>query len=124
MSIAVKMAGLALLFLLMIASGIRLTKTGKPYNGAMYNAHKIISLIAVVLAGIGAYNLYRGASGAGLLLLILMMVAGVLFLFLLVSGGLLNTETQACNILRMGHRISSVLAVVLSIVVFFLLLKG
>jgi hypothetical protein len=123
MSITIKIAGIILLFLLMIVSGIWLAKTGKPYDATPFNIHKFLSLIAVVLAGIVAYNLYRAGAFPQLVLL-LMIVAAVLFLVLIVSGGLMNTNTTAHQLLQVVHRIASGAALIVSFIVFYMLLKG
>jgi len=122
MSLTLKITGIGLLFLLMIFSGIWLTKTGKPYTPVLFNVHKLLSLAAVVLAGIQAYSLFKNAD-AGSLELTLLILAGVLFIVLFVSGGLLNEDLKIYHLLRALHRITPLVAVTLTVVVFYLLLK-
>jgi len=123
MNITLKIAGITVLFVLIIVSGIWLAKAGKPYDATQFNIHKILSLVAVVLTGVIAYGLYK-AAGNPQLVLVLMIIAALLFLILLVSGGLMNTDTTAHQLLQLVHRISSGLAVILSVLVFYLLLKS
>ena len=123
MSITLKISGIAILFILMIVSGIWLAKTGKPYDATLFNMHKFLSLIAVVVTGILAYNLYRAGAFPQVVLL-LMFIAAVLFLVLIVSGGLMNTNTAAHQLLQVVHRITSGAAIILSVLVFYMLLKG
>ena len=123
MNITLKIAGITVLFVLMIVSGIWLAKAGKPYDATQFNIHKILSLVAVVLTGVIAYSLYK-AAGNPQLVLVLMIITALLFLILLVSGGLMNTDTTAHQLLQLVHRISSGLAVILSVLVFYLLLKS
>jgi len=122
MSITLRITGIGLLFILMIGSGVWLTKTGKPYNPVMFNVHKILSLAAVVLAGIQAYALFRQVD-AGSLEASLLILAGGLFLVLIVSGGLLNQDFRIYDLLRTVHRITPLLAIAITVVLFYLFLK-
>jgi len=123
MSITLKISGIIILFIGMIFSGVWLAKAGKPYDSTWFNIHKIVSLIAVVLAGIQAYSLYK-ASAHPQVVWVLMIITALLFLILLVSGGLMNTDTSVQQLLQLVHRISSGAAIILSVLVFYLLLKA
>jgi hypothetical protein len=122
MATTLKIAGLGLLFLLMVLSGIWLSKAGRPYDPVLFNVHKVISVLAVVLAGIWVYYLYRGSGGSSLQLT-LMVAGGVLYLLLIVSGGLLNLELSFSPVLRSLHRILPAVALVVTFVLFYGLLK-
>jgi len=122
MSLTSRITGIGLLFLLMILSGVWLARTGKPYSPVLFNVHKILSLAAVVLAGIQAYFLFRQAHSRSLEM-ILLILAGVLFIVLLITGGLLNEDLEFYHLVRTVHRITPVLAVALTAVVFYLLLR-
>jgi len=123
MSITLKISGIIILFIGMIFSGVWLAKAGKPYDSTWFNIHKIVSLIAVVLAGIQAYSLCK-ASAHPQVVWVLMIITALLFLILLVSGGLMNTDTSVQQLLQLVHRISSGAAIILSVLVFYLLLKA
>jgi len=123
MSITLKISGIAILFILMIFSGIWVAKSGKPYDSTWFNIHKIVSLIAVVLAGIQAYSLYK-AGAHPQVVFVLMIITALLFLILLVSGGIMNTDISVHQLLQLVHRISSGAAIILSVLVFYMLLKG
>lgn len=122
MSITLRITGIGLLFVLMIFSGIWLTKTGKPYNPVLFNLHKILSLVAVVLAGIQTYALFRQVDTGSLEATLLILAAG-LFLILIISGGLLNEDFKIYDLLRTVHRITPLLAVAITVVIFYLALK-
>lgn len=51
-----------LLLLLTLAFGLWLSVLGKPYNGLLFNVHKLAALAAVVLAAIQTWNLLKGAG--------------------------------------------------------------
>ena len=122
MSLTLKITGIGLLFVLMIFSGIWLTKTGKPYSPVLFNVHKFLSLAAFVLAGIQAYSLLKHVD-AGSLEITLLILAGVLFILLFITGGLLHEDLKIYHLLRTVHRIAPVVAIGLAVVGFYLLLK-
>lgn len=51
-----------ILFLSTLAFGLWLSRLGKPYNGLVFNIHKLAALAAVVFAAIQAWNLLKGAG--------------------------------------------------------------
>lgn len=122
MNITIKLTGLGLLFLLIIISGIWLTKTGRPYQNIVFNVHKLISLLTVVLGAIMVYNLQKGLEISGLATS-LMILAGIMFIILIITGGLLNLDKPFYDTLRIVHRILSPLSIILTIIVFYILLK-
>jgi hypothetical protein len=122
MNITIKLTGLGLLFLLIIISGIWLTKTGRPYQNIVFNVHKLISLLTVVLGAIMVYNLQKGLEISGLATS-LMILAGIMFIILTITGGLLNLDKPFYDTLRIVHRVLSPLSIILTIIVFYILLK-
>lgn len=122
MNITIKLTGLGLLFLLIIISGIWLTKTGRPYQNIVFNVHKLISLLTVVLGAIMVYNLQKGLEISGLATS-LMILAGIMFIILIITGGLLNLDKPFYDTLRIVHRVLSPLSIILTIIVFYILLK-
>jgi hypothetical protein len=122
MNITLKLTGLGILFLLIIISGIWLTKTGRPYQNNVFNAHKLISLLAVVLGTIMVYNLQKGMEISALTTSF-MIIAAILFIVLIITGGLLNLDKPFYDTLRITHRILSPITIILTVVVFYFLLK-
>ncbi|NWG07000.1 MAG: hypothetical protein HXY35_10005 [Chloroflexi bacterium] len=51
-----------ILFLFTLTFGFWLSRLGKPYNGLVFNIHKLVALAAVVFAAIRIYNLLKGAD--------------------------------------------------------------
>lgn len=51
-----------ILLLLALAFGFWLHILGKPYNGLLFNVHKLVALGAVVFAVIQTYNLLKGVD--------------------------------------------------------------
>jgi hypothetical protein len=122
MNITLKLTGLGILFLLIIISGIWLTKTGRPYQNNVFNVHKLISLLAVVLGTIMVYNLQKGME-ISVLTTTFMIIAAILFIVLIITGGLLNLDKPFYDTLRITHRILSPITIILTVVVFYILLK-
>ena len=122
MSITLKITGIGIVFLLIIISGIWLTKTGKPYNPVLFNVHKLISLGGVVFTGIVVYNLLREIEIRPLIWA-LVILTGVFFIVLIVTGGLLNLDKPFYNLLRTIHRILPAVFVILTAVIFYFLLR-
>jgi hypothetical protein len=122
MNISLKLAGIGFLFLLIIISGIWLAKTGKPYQPALFNVHKLISLAAIALTGVVLYNILKTTQGSSVVF-ILLMIAVLFLLALIVTGGMLNLEKPYYHILRTIHRIVSPLSILILIGIFWILLK-
>jgi hypothetical protein len=122
MSITLKITGIGVLFLLIIISGIWLTKAGRPYSPVLFNVHKLISLAGVGVTGIVVYNLFNSLD-VGPLLWTFIIVTGLFFVVLIVTGGLLNLDKPVYNLLRTIHRILSAVSVILTAVIFYFLLR-
>ena len=94
-----------LLFLLTLALGFWLSKAGRPYNGLLFNAHKLIALAGVVVAAIQiAKNLAPANSSA--LLIVLLVVAAISIIALFASGALLSADKLNYFIMRSTHNIA------------------
>jgi len=122
MNISLKITGIGFLFVLIILSGIWLTKTGKPYPSILFNAHKLLSLAGTILAGIVAYQLQKPIELSTQLTTIV-IVTGIFLLVLIITGGLLNLEKSFFQVLRIIHRILSPLTIALVTLTFYLLMK-
>ena len=122
MSISSKIILTGFLFLLIIITGLLLTRSGKPYHPALFNIHKLISLGTVVYTGILVYTLVKTIEIPPLLMG-LIIAAGILFLILIISGGLLNLEKSFYSLLRTLHRIMPAIAIIMTSVVFYWILK-
>jgi len=75
--------------LLTLAFGFWLSKVGKPYNGILFNVHKLVALGAVIVVAIQVYNLLRGMQTPGLIILLLVLAA-LCVIALFASGAFLS----------------------------------
>ncbi|MEW6240356.1 MAG: hypothetical protein AB1564_06060, partial [Chloroflexota bacterium] len=84
-----KFAAPGVLLVLTLAFGFWLSRLGKPYNGLVFNIHKLAALGAVVLAGIQTYNLSKGAGIQGMIIA-LSVVCVVCVIALFTTGAFMS----------------------------------
>jgi len=110
-----KVVGAGLFFVLIFASGIWLSRSGKPLNGLILNIHKLIGLAFGVLIIITLYRTNRAAA-LDAMEWVTIVITGLLFVGTVVFGGLLSTgKPVPAAIVRM-HLVMSVLTVAASAV--------
>lgn len=95
-------------FLLTLVFGFWLSKAGKPYNGILFNIHKLIALGTVILAALQVYNSLKIVEPP-FLLITLIGAAGLCVIALFVSGALLSTGTLNYQFMKAVHRAALVL---------------
>ena len=109
-----------ILFLLTLAFGVWLSRSGKPYNGALFNIHKLIALATVVVAVIQLIGVLK-ASASPALVIVLLVLAGLSVIALFASGALMSAGKLDYAIMLAVHRIAPlVLAVAMALVVYLL----
>ncbi len=91
------------LFALTLVFGFWLSHIGKPYNSLLFNAHKLIALGGVVLAGIQFSKLLHSSNWP---LLVLLVVAALCVLALLASGALMSAGKLDYALMLTIHRIA------------------
>ncbi|MEN4013743.1 MAG: hypothetical protein AB1453_01795 [Chloroflexota bacterium] len=105
-------------FLLTVGLGIGLSRLGKPYNGVLFNAHKLVALAVVVLSVLEVLRLLRAGSPSGLLIAAL-GIAGLAVVGLFLSGALMSAGKLDQAALLTVHRIApAVLVVALALAAF------
>ena len=112
-----------LLYVFTLASGVWVTSSGKPYNTAIFNIHKLIALAAVIATGVTVNYLRAGvdvrapAIGA-------VVIAGLLALALFISGALLSIGKPDHIAILITHRVAPLLAVSSASAAIYLLASG
>ena len=101
----------AALFALTVFFGFRLSGAGKPYNGILFNIHKLIALGLVVLAGIQLSNT-ADYFDAFILFVLLIPPAVISVVVLFVSGGLMSAGKLDQKLMLAIHRAGSITAVI------------
>lgn len=82
-----------LFFLMILLSGYWLSRTGKPYNGLIFNIHKLIAVAAIVLLAIALRRMHQVETLSTIELLTAVM-AGLFFLGTIATGGLLSIPSE------------------------------
>ena len=98
----------AIFFILMILSGIWMSRKGKPYNVLLFNFHKLISVatLVMIILIILAWSQVSSLTGS---FMVLMILAGLVFVILMITGGLLNVKKETPPALLYTHRISPII---------------
>jgi FtsH-binding integral membrane protein len=107
-----------IVFLLTLASGLWLSRAGKPLNPILFNIHKLIALAAVVIAGIRVYNVLKGGP-AQAVLTALLIFAGLSVVALFVTGALMSMNKPAYRVLLTIHNVAPFVAVIAAALVIY-----
>jgi hypothetical protein len=110
-----------LLFLLKVATGIWLRKSRRPISSAQLNLHKFIALGTVVLIVMIIRRIYL-ASGADPIAFAVIMLAGLLFLLAIITGGLVSLEKPAPSVVKSIHKAMPFLTALFTLLAIYLLL--
>ena len=98
-----------LLFILTLAFGFWLSKVGKPYNGALFNIHKLIALGVVVFAVI---QISKTSVPDSPLLVVALVAVGLCVLALFASGALLSIGKLDYALTLTVHRVALAVLVI------------
>jgi hypothetical protein len=117
------LAGVGLLFVLIFATGIPLSRSGKPYSTALFTVHKLAGLAAGILLAAIVYRTHQ-VSPFGLAVIAAIVVTVLLFVGTVVAGGLLSIDKPMPAIVSRLHLVIPVLTVLASAGTLYLLLSG
>lgn len=110
-------------FLLMILSGIWLSRKGKPYNLILFNIHKMISLGAILMTTL-ALLFYSRDYALSSINITLIICTAILFIILLLTGGLLNIKKEMPRFVLITHRITPLIVSVLAFLSIYILIQN
>lgn len=105
-----RVAGIALLVVFIILSGIALSRTGRPLNTLILTAHKLITVGTIVFLGVMAHRANQ-STPLSAIELGLAVVTGLFFLAMIASGGMLSVEKPAPAVVLRLHQIVPFLTV-------------
>jgi hypothetical protein len=129
---ASKIAVIGLLFLVTLLSGVWLSRnlrrndprpSGKPLAGADTAVHKLVALAMGIIAGVTIRNLHRGIEFRRIELTGV-IVAGLLFLLMVVSGSLLSLGKARNDEILTLHKVGSLLKFIITSWAMYLLTRG
>ena len=108
-------------FIFMFIFGFTLSKSGKPYNGLLFNIHKLIGLGAGIYL-VRLVYLTNKATPFTKAQLIAITASIIFFLGLVVTGGLISAEITVPDFVNIIHKILPYLAVISTGITLYLIL--
>jgi hypothetical protein len=129
---ASRIAVTGLLLLITLLSGVWLRRnltlndprpSGKPVTGADSAVHKLVALATGIIPAVTIRNLHRGIEFRSIELTAV-IVAGLLFLLMVVSGSLLSLGKARNDEIMALHKAGSLLTVIAISGVIYLLTRG
>ncbi|TRO58442.1 hypothetical protein E2P71_01360 [Candidatus Bathyarchaeota archaeon] len=108
------------LYVAIFAFGFVLTRFGSPYNTILLNIHKFASLGAIYLL-YRSFNAVNQASGLNTLVIALGIIAGITFLGIIATGGLISIGGNVPEIVYTIHHLMPVLNMVAAAASLYLL---
>ena len=120
MDILPKFIAPGIVFLLTLAFGVWLSNSGKPYNGILFNVHKLIALGAAILTAVQLFKVLRD-TGVQLVPILLIVIAVVCIVALFATGALMSIEKMSYQVALTIHRLAPILAAIALAVSVYLL---
>lgn len=122
-AVLTRTVSIGLSFLLIFASGIWMSASGKPYGSGLFAVHKLVGVAVGVLLGVIVYQAHKVApldtlQVAAIVLTVLFFSATV------IAGSLLSVDLQVPGIVRKLHQVVPVLTVLATAGMLYLLVAG
>ena len=109
-----------IVFLLTVATGLWLTRSGKPLKPAIFTVHKLIALGAVIAAAIQTYNVFKDVEIQAILIALIVLI-GLCAAALFATGALMSMGKPAYGALLTIHKVALLLAIIAGAAVIYLL---
>jgi hypothetical protein len=110
MTVLLPFATPGILFVLTLASGLWLSRSGKPLNTVIFTIHKLIALGAVMTMALLLYRALQ-AGGAPASMIALLLLAGACVVALFATGALMSMDRPGYATLLRIHNFAPVAAV-------------
>jgi len=123
-TITTKLIAAGVLGVLTLISGVLVTKAGRPLNAALFNLHKMIAVVAIVLIIMSAVQLYKAGETKAVMELGLIILVGILFTALVATGGMLSFEREWPSVVLKIHQVFPLLSLGISALSVFLLIRS
>lgn len=110
---------LGIVFLLTLAFGFWLSRIGKPYNGILFNIHKLLALAVVIVA---VFEIRKTLQSEGTIPFynVLIALTGVSIITLFATGALMSIGKLNYAVSLTIHKITPILAAMTLIAVVYL----
>jgi hypothetical protein len=109
-------------YLLTLAFGLWVSHIGKPYNGLLFNVHKLLALGTVILTVIRLVKALKTVD-ASALIIVSLIVAAVCVIALFLTGAFMSIGNLDYTLVLTIHRIALALVGVSTALVVYLLVK-
>ena len=119
---ATKLVTNSILFILIVISGIWLSKLGKPYKPVAFNIHKFVALVFIVYTIILSKGLVKTVEMSSMNWLFLIL-SGFLALLILFSGGIISNKEEIIKPFVIIHKVSSGAILIVLACLFYFTLK-
>lgn len=108
-----------ILFFLTLPFGFWLLVLGKPYNGLLFNIHKLLALAGVVLAVMAINKEIRGGIALEAIIISL-VIAAICVIASFLSGAMMSAGKLDFHLMQTLHRIAAgIMVVVIAWVIYF-----
>lgn len=107
-------------FVLTLVFGFWLSKLGKPYNGILFNIHKLIALATVVILTMQVYGIFKSSEPQPLII-VLIIATAICVVALFVSGAFMSIGNLNYRIMLTIHRIALALFFIATAMIIYLL---
>ena len=115
-----KLLGMGVFFLFIFLSGLRLSRSGKPYNPILFNLHKLSGLAAGIFLGVNIYRIHQ-ASPLSQTELIAVVITILFFVGTIIAGGLVSIDKPMPKPVPWLHKIMPYLTVISTAATLYLL---
>ena len=100
-----------IVFILTVIFGLWLSNAGKPYNGILFNIHKLVALGVVIFTIVQLSGTLKTADSLAYII-VLLVVAGLCVVALFASGALMSLGKLDYTLMLTLHRIAPVVLVI------------
>ena len=109
-----------IVFLSTLTFGVWLSKLCRPYNGILFNIHKLMALGAVIITTMRIYDIFKVVE-TPTLMIALIVLAALSVVSLFTTGAFMSIGKFNYEIILAIHRISPILATISMAAVIYLL---
>jgi hypothetical protein len=107
-------------FLATLAFGVWLSNLGKPYNGFLFNVHKLMALGAVIITTMQVYKILTVVE-TSTLIIVFVVLAALCVVSFFATGAFMSLGKFKYEIILAIHRISPILTIISIAAVIYLL---
>ena len=97
-------------FILTLVFGFWLSKLGKPYNGILFNIHKLIALGTVIVTAMQVYKIFNTLESQTLIMVLVVFIA-ICVVTLFASGAFMSIGNMNYNVMKTIHNMAPILVV-------------